>query len=185
MWNVHWVVLKECLLNVMLVLDVSLYFWLEMSNERYNCNAHWRFKIAYHLHYNLPNITNKSECDVKTQACRFNLFFDLSCLSSFIVSYVFHGIHTRKSNSMPAELLSKLVASGKRTTSSVHFCWKLQWYVLIVTYFAFGKKVPTGTFSSWDQVRTVPVSVNFAADVSYKICKRTKIETNYACELNK
>ncbi len=183
MWNVHWVALKECLLNVMLVLDVSLHFWLEMSNERYNCNAHWRFKIAYHLHYNLPNRTNKSECDVKTQACRFNLFFDLSCLSSFIVSHVFHGIRTRKSNSMPAELLSKLVASGKRT-SSVHFCWKLQWYVLIVTYFAFGKKVPTGTFSSWDQVGTVPVSVNFAADVSYKICKRTKIETNYACELN-
>ncbi len=38
------------------------------------------------------------------------------------------------------------------TASSVSFCWKLQGYVLIGTYFASCEKVPTGTFSSWDQV---------------------------------
>ncbi len=93
----------------------------------------------------------------------FQLFLRESCFSQDSYPRIPHP----RFSSVPAELPSKLVMSGKQNiwscnhncvrkrlvfASIVNFCWKLLWCILIGTYFASCEKVPTGTFSSWDQV---------------------------------
>ncbi len=102
MCNVHWVVLKECLVFfpqnrwtyiLWRWFCTSPQFWLEMSVEwRYNFNAPWHFKITYIF-----------------RSLIFQLFHRGSCFSWDSYPRIPH----LKSNSVPAELPSNLVMSGK------------------------------------------------------------------------
>ncbi len=160
--------------NLNLLLYTIIYFVLIY----YDIFLWWINNLPSALHLNLPDSMNKSERDVQRQmqVCLFSLFFGLPSFSSFIISHVIHGICTQGLRILSPILCqlsyrASLLFGVKWNMWSWNHNYLCKWLqvltvlpplvlisvgncsdmYLLARISHLAKKVPTGTFSSWDE----------------------------------